>query len=92
MGTRGGAADSGGKGQKHRVAPARVAVFRHVRFNRVHVAITYKGTYFSLKDAQVVHCGRLSFSVSLTRYYTERNTMWSGSFVHVGRQQLWCMG
>ena len=34
--------------------PARVALFRHVRFNRVHMSITYKGNYFSLNNAKVL--------------------------------------
>lgn len=48
---------SGGGSRKQRAQrtapPARVALFRHVRFNRVHVDITYKGTYFSLNHSKV---------------------------------------
>lgn len=46
--------DEGSGSRKRRSKPpARVALFRHVRFNRVHVSITYKGTYFSLTNAKV---------------------------------------
>lgn len=59
---------SGGGSRKRRAQrsapPARVALFRHVRFNRVHVAITYKGTYFSLNNAKARFLALLSISLS----------------------------
>jgi hypothetical protein len=53
----GGSGNEEGSGSRKRRSkpPARVALFRHVRFNRVHVSITYKGTYFSLNNAKVGH-------------------------------------
>lgn len=60
-------ADEGSRSRKRRQqsAPAaRVALFRHVRFNRVHVSITYKGTYFSLNNAKVSSAARISLMVA----------------------------
>ena len=60
-GTSAGRADDssvgGSRKRKKRQAAAaqteaRSALFRHVRFNRVHVAITYRGI-FNINDAKV---------------------------------------
>lgn len=51
----GGASAVAGPGARarRRAAPPRAALFVHVRFNRMHVAITYKGRLLSVSRAKV---------------------------------------
>ena len=52
----GSKSDGRAAGRRKAAEAARLALFRHVRFNRVLVAITYKGKYFSLTDAKARCC------------------------------------